>query len=283
LHPVVSVQRHHFTVDVEEYFHVAALERTIARDRWDETPSRLAAPALELLDLLAANAATATFFILGWVARRHPDLVRRIVRSGHEVASHGWAHERVPTLTPAAFRTDVRDSKRLLEDIGGASVLGYRAPSFSIVPGLEWAFDILLEEGYTYDSSVFPGPRLDGNRSRGANFDPYWITRPAGRLREFPPTVLRRLGMTIPAGGGGYFRILPYGLTQAALRDHERRGVPGTFYIHPWELDPDQPRVRASALSRVRHYTGLSRTRARLQRLLAEFSFTTIRESGIPA
>jgi polysaccharide deacetylase family protein (PEP-CTERM system associated) len=277
------VQRHHFTVDVEEYFQVAALERSIARDRWDETPSRLTAPAHDLLDLLAANAATATFFVLGWIARRHPDLVRRIVREGHEVASHGCAHERVPTLTPAAFREDVRDSKRLLEDIGGAAVLGYRAPSFSITPGLEWAFDVLLEEGYTYDSSVFPGPRLDGNRSAGANFDPYWITRSAGRLREFPPTVLRRLGMTIPAGGGGYFRILPYELTQAALRDHERRGVPGTFYIHPWELDPDQPRVRASALSRVRHYTGLRRTRARLQRLLAEFSFTTIRESGIPA
>ncbi len=277
------MQRHHFTVDVEEYFQVAALERSITRDRWDETPSRLAAPALDLLDLLAENAATATFFILGWVARRHPDLVRRIVREGHEVASHGCAHERVPTLTTAAFRADVRDSKRLLEDIGGVSVLGYRAPSFSIIPGLEWAFDVLLEEGYTYDSSVFPGPRLDGNSSAGTNFDPYGITRPAGRLREFPPTVLRRLVLTIPAGGGGYFRILPYELTQAALRDHERRGVPGTFYIHPWELDPDQPRVRASALSRVRHYTGLHRTRARLQRLLAEFSFTTIRESGMPA
>jgi polysaccharide deacetylase family protein (PEP-CTERM system associated) len=277
------VQRHHFTVDVEEYFQVAALERSIARDRWDETPSRLTAPAHDLLDLLATNVATATFFVLGWIARRHPDLVRRIVREGHEVASHGCAHERVPTLTPAAFREDVRDSKRLLEDIGGAPVLGYRAPSFSIVPGLEWAFDVLLEEGYTYDSSVFPGPRLDGNSSAGTNFDPYWITRSAGRLREFPPTVLRRLGLTIPAGGGGYFRILPYELTQAALRDHERRGVPGTFYIHPWELDPDQPRVRASALSTVRHYTGLRRTRARLERLLAEFSFTTIRESGISA
>ena len=269
---------HHFTIDVEEYFQVAALEPYVTRRDWDRFPSRVARQMDRLLALLARHNVRATCFVVGWVADRHKDLIRTIARAGHEIASHGWDHARVTKLTPAQFRNSVRQSKDLLEEITGDAVVGFRAPSFSIVAGREWALDILLEEGYCYDSSLFPVRRPGYGYPTGWS-DPHWIQRPAGRLAEIPPATLRWAGIRLPAAGGGYFRLLPYGVVRAALRQCERRHVPGTFYIHPWEIDPDQPRVRVPWLTRTRHYRGLGVTARRLERLLTEFRFTPIRET----
>ena len=267
--------RHYFTVDVEEHFQVSAFENRIPRSSWDSYPSRVAANIDRLLELLGAARARATFFVLGMVAERTPSVVQAIVAAGHEVASHGWEHARVTELSPEEFRSSVRRSKQLLEQMTGAAVLGYRAPSYSIVAGREWALDVLAEEGYRYDSSLFP-VRRPGYGYAGAPRDPHWLDRPAGRLAELPPATWRVLGANFPAAGGAYFRIFPYRLVRAALRQCERRGVPGVFYVHPWEVDPDQPRLPVSLSARLRHYTGLRRTIPRLQRLLAEFQFTAI-------
>jgi len=269
---------HHFTVDLEEYFQVSAFERTVSRSEWERFESRVAGQVAGLLELLARHEARATFFVLGWVAERHAELIRTIARAGHEIASHGWDHARVTTLTPVQFRDSIQRSKHLLEEITGVAVIGFRAPSFSIVRGREWALDILLEQGYRYDSSLFP-VRRPGYGYPGGMPDPYWIERPAGWLAEIPPTTLQWAGLRLPAAGGAYFRLLPYGVVRAALRQCERRGVPGTFYIHPWEIDPAQPRLDVSWLTRVRHYGGLRRTLPRLTRLLTEFRFAPIRET----
>jgi polysaccharide deacetylase family protein (PEP-CTERM system associated) len=267
--------RHHFTVDVEEHFQVSAFEPHLSRDRWDALESRVASNVGALLDLLARHDAQGTFFVLGWVAERHPDVVKAIARAGHEVASHGWDHRRVTQQSPEEFRVSVRRTKAALEALAGAPVLGFRAPSFSIVPGREWALDILVEEGYRYDSSLFPVRRPGYGYATGRR-EPHWLERRTGRLAEIPPATLRIGGVNLPAAGGAYFRLLPYGLVRSALRDSERRGVSGTFYIHPWEIDPAQPRVDVPWLTRLRHYGGLARTASRLDRLLSEFRFTSI-------
>jgi polysaccharide deacetylase family protein (PEP-CTERM system associated) len=265
---------HHFTVDVEEYFQVLALEPYVPRNRWDTMPQRLDIGLRRLLDLLAEHDARATFFVLGWVADQAPALVREIASRGHEVASHGSDHRRVPTMTRDQFRESVRSSKASLEQITGRPVVGYRAPNFSIPPETEWALEILVEEGYRYDSSLFPGRR---NRAGTVTKrDPHTLTFAAGTLYEVPPATLELARVVVPAGGGAYFRHLPYGLVSAALLSAARRGVPGTFYIHPWELDHDQPRVRASLLPTLRHYGGLTRTEPRLRRLLSTFRFQPI-------
>jgi polysaccharide deacetylase family protein (PEP-CTERM system associated) len=266
---------HHFTVDVEEHFQVLALEPVVPREQWDSLESRVARNVAVLLELLAARGHRGTFFILGWLVERHPEVVKAIHGAGHEVASHGWDHRRVTLQTPEEFRMSVRSTKRALEDLTGAPVLGFRAPNFSITAGREWALDILIEEGYRYDSSLFPVKR-PGYGYSGGRRDPHWLSRPAGRLVEVPPATLRLLGANLPAAGGGYFRLFPYALVSSALREAEGRGVPGTFYIHPWEVDPGQPRFDVSLATRVRHYGGLQRTIPRLERLLSEFSFTSI-------
>ncbi len=269
---------HHFTVDVEEYFQVAAFEGVVPRTAWPSFESRAERGLAELLELLQRHEARATFFVLGWLAERRPRLVRAIVAAGHELASHGWDHRRVTEQTPAAFRDSVRRAKRLLEDVAGVAVVGFRAPSFSIVPGREWALDLLIAEGHLYDSSLFP-VRRRGYGYPGGRRDPHWVHRPIGRLLEFPPAVWRCGGVNIPAGGGAYFRMFPYGITRAAFRECERRGAPGTFYVHPWELDPDQPRVAAPLAARIRHYSGLGSVGRRLERLLGEFRFTALRDT----
>lgn len=266
---------HHFTVDVEEYFQVSALESRVSRRDWDGLESRVRASVEQVLRLLSEHGAGATFFVLGWVAARHPDLVHSIDRAGHEVASHGWDHRRVTQQTQEAFRDSVRRTKDLLEDLTGKTVLGYRAPTFSIVPGREWALDTLIEEGHRYDSSLFPIWRPGYGYPSGKR-DPHWISRPPGRLVEIPPATLRVWGVNLPAGGGAYFRLLPYALFRAAFRDHERRGVPATFYMHPWEIDHHQPRFDVPVLARLRHYGGLGSTARRLGRLLSEFRFQPI-------
>jgi polysaccharide deacetylase family protein (PEP-CTERM system associated) len=266
---------HHFTVDVEEYFQVSAFESHVARSQWAGFESRVAGGVTRLLDLLSRHNARATFFVLGWVAERHTALIRRIASAGHEIASHGWDHARVTEQTPCAFRSSIRRSKQELEDLADAPVLGYRAPSFSIVRGREWALDLLIEEGYRYDSSLFP-VRRPGYGHPSGRPHPYWIERRVGRLVEIPPTTLQWYGLRLPAGGGAYFRLFPYGLVQAALRQCEGHSQPGTFYIHPWELDPTQPRFPVPWLTRIRHYGGLGHTEARLERLFSEFRFTAV-------
>jgi len=269
--------RHVFSVDVEEYFQVGAFEGVIDRGAWESLPTRLAEPVFVLLDLLARSGAHGTFFTLGWIATRYPDVVRRIADAGHEIASHGWSHRRVTTLSPADFRDEVRRSKAVLEDLVGRPVLGYRAPNFSIGPKNDWAFDVLIDEGYRYDSSVFPVRRPDYGDS-DAPTEPYVIHRSNGTLIELPLATTMLLGARMPAAGGAYLRHLPFALVRRAFREHETRRTPGMFYIHPWELDPDQPRFPVPALTRLRHYGGLHRTRPRIERLLEEFRFTSAQE-----
>jgi polysaccharide deacetylase family protein (PEP-CTERM system associated) len=272
---MVSSVEHLFTVDVEEYFHVSAFDGAVARAAWCDLPSRVARNVDLLLDLLARHETSATFFVLGWIAERHPEVVRRIADCGHEIASHGWWHRRVMTLAPAEFRADVRSARAILEEVSGQRVTGYRAPSFSIVPGTEWAFDILLEEGYEYDSSLFPIRRPDYGYPAAAPC-PHAIRRASGSLLELPLATVAWGGVRLPAAGGGYLRHFPYALTRQAFRQHDRRGEAGTFYIHPWEVDAEQPRVAAPWWTRVRHYRGLHETLPRLERLLSEFRFTSV-------
>jgi polysaccharide deacetylase family protein (PEP-CTERM system associated) len=266
---------HIFSVDVEEYFQVSAFDGSIDRASWSSFPSRVAASVDWLLETLDQHHARATFFVLGCLVGQHADLVRRIQDAGHEIASHGWSHRKLTSLSRADFAEELRSSKEALEWVTGAPVIGFRAPSFSLVPGLEWAFDVLLEQGYQYDSSLFP-IRRPGYGYPGTPAEPHEITRAGGTLIEFPLTVMSVGGANLPAAGGGYFRHFPYAMTRAALRAYGRRGIPGMFYIHPWEVDPLQPRLAAPALQRLRHYGGIAGTRERLLRLLAEFSFTSV-------
>lgn len=268
-------------MDVEEHFQVLALAPWVPRERWQALESRVARNVDRLLELLARHSATATFFTLGWVAERQPAMVRAIAAAGHEVASHGWDHRRVTELQPDEFREQVRRTKSILEDLSGQPCIGYRAPNYSIVAGREWALDILLEEGYRYDSSLFPIRRPGYGYARGGR-DPHWLERPVGRLLEVPPATLRVWGLNLPAAGGAYFRLLPPILVHAALREAERRGQPGTFYMHPWEFDADQPRFAVPILTFFRHYGGLGATWGRLERLLREFRFVSVAE-GIQA
>lgn len=260
------------TVDVEDYFQVEAFASTIDRADWDRLPPRVDRNTHRLLDILAEAEVQATFFTLGCVARRHPALARRIVAEGHELASHGTDHGRVDRQSPLAFRADVRESKRILEDAGGVAVHGYRAPTFSIGRGTGWAHAILAEEGYRYSSSVYPVK----HDLYGSPDAPRAAFAPCPGMIEIPLTTVNLLGVDIPASGGGYFRLFPYPLTRWLLTRAGRAvGRPTIFYLHPWEIDPEQPRQRQAPLrSRFRHYLNLSRTEARLGRLLRNFAWT---------
>jgi polysaccharide deacetylase family protein (PEP-CTERM system associated) len=267
--------KHFFTVDVEDYFQVSAFEGVVSRDQWPRFPSRIEASVDRLLGLMSRHQIRGTFFSLGWIAKHHPNVIRRIAADGHEIASHGWWHQKVTTLTPAQFREDVRAAKRDIEDVCGCPVVGYRAPSFSIVPGREWAFDVLIEEGYEYDSSLFPVNRNDYGYPTAPPIA-HLIERAGGRLCEFPLATTVWNGVRIPAAGGGYFRHFPYHIIRRAFQEHVDDGIPAVFYIHPWEIDPEQPRLPVSLLTRVRHYRGLRNTEERLERLLGEFRFTSL-------
>ena len=268
---------HIFSVDVEEYFQVSAMEPYVQRSQWESLESRVEHCVDQLLYLLSDHGAKGTFFTLGWIAERHQRMIERISAGGHEIASHGWDHRRVTELEPEEFRDSVRRSKAVLEDLACTSVVGFRAPSFSIVEGREWALDILAEEGYQYDSSLFPVARKGYGYAKGKRY-PHWLSTSNGKLFELPPTTMRRFGLSLPSAGGGYFRLLPYFLTREALLEAESQGQPGMFYIHPWEIDPDQPRFRVSAKTRLRHYGGLGRTTRKLEQLLMEFQFSSIGE-----
>jgi polysaccharide deacetylase family protein (PEP-CTERM system associated) len=268
---------HFFTVDVEEYFQVKALESVVSRDDWTIRPSRVGASITSLLDTLARFDVKGTFFVLGWLADNRPEVVREIASAGHEIASHGYWHERVTALDRDEYRRDLRNSKHALEDLTGAEVVGYRAPSFSIIPGWEWALDILLEEGYRYDSSLFP-IRRRGYGYPGARRTPHLIRRARGNIAEFPLATTSVFTYPVPAAGGGYLRQFPLAVTRRAFREATERGEPATFYIHPWEIDPGQPRLPVSSINRFRHYRGLADTLGRIETLLSEFRFGTIRD-----
>lgn len=258
------------SVDVEDYFQVQALETVFPRRGWDNCELRVERNTERLLALFDEAGVKATFFTLGWVARRCPALVRRIAEGGHEVASHGYGHQRVDTAGPEAFRADVARARAVIEDAAGVAVKGYRAPTFSVGHHTPWAWPILEAEGHAYSSSVYPVRR----DLYGVPDAPLTLYRPAGvsRLVEIPISAVRLGGRNWPAGGGGYFRLLPYALSRMAIGRVNADGArPAVFYLHPWEIDPGQPRVRGTPWkSRLRHYLSLSRTEARLRRLLRD-------------
>jgi polysaccharide deacetylase family protein (PEP-CTERM system associated) len=264
------------TIDVEDYFHVSVFDGLVPRHRWPLLESRVEANTERLIAVLDAYGVTATFFVLGWVAERHPRLIAAIAAAGHEVASHGYGHRLVYDQTPEAFRDDVRRARALLEDASGARVRGYRAPSYSIVPRSLWALDVLIEEGYEYDASIFP-IRHDRYGIPVSARQPYVINRPGGRIVEAPGSTVRVGGMNLPVAGGGYFRILPYAWTRWGIaRVNERERRPVIFYLHPWEIDGNQPRLPAGLVSRFRHYRNLHQTEARLRQLLQDFAWTSL-------
>lgn len=264
------------SVDVEDWFQVGAFERTIRRADWDGLVHRVERNTDAVLDLFAEADVTGTFFTLGWVAERYPSLIRRIVDAGHEVASHGYDHARVFTFTPEEFRADLRKSRAILEDASGQPVTGYRAPSFSIDPRTPWAHRVLAEEGYAYSSSVAP-IRHD---HYGWPDSPRFAWKPLSdcALIELPVTTARWGSRTLAAGGGGFFRLLPYGFSRWAIRQvNGEAGRPAIIYFHPWEIDPDQPRVADAPLrSKLRHYTNLSAMTPKLQRLTRDFQWTRV-------
>lgn len=259
------------TIDVEDYFQVSALAPHFPRKDWEAVPCRVERNVDLILALLDQRGAKATFFILGWVAERYPQLVCRIAAGGHEVASHGYSHERASAMTPAAFLADIALAKAVLEDISGHAVTGYRAPSFSIGMGNLWAHDTIAEAGYVYSSSVYP-VKHDHYGIPDAPRFPYLL---GSGLMEIPVTTMRWMGRNWPAGGGGYFRLLPYAVSRWQIAKVNRDDLrPAIFYFHPWEVDPGQPRVaEASAKTRFRHYVNLDRTEHRLKRLLADFQW----------
>ena len=280
------------TIDVEDYFQVSAFENRVKVSEWDCYPLRVERSCRLILELLEARGVQATFFVLGWVAGRCPELVKEIHRAGHEIACHGYGHRRVCTQSRETFRQDIRQSKELLEDLVGEAVLGYRAPSYSISLDQLWAFDELAEAGFVYDSSVFPirhdlygipdWPRFPFTVSRKADglWEPENTGADAGArsMREFPITTLALLGLRLPIAGGGYFRFFPYHFTRWGLNRINRTEGPFIFYLHPWELDPGQQRIAGIGVkSHFRHYLNLERTERRFNALLSDFQFTTLR------
>jgi polysaccharide deacetylase family protein (PEP-CTERM system associated) len=264
------------SVDVEDYFHVSAFDGFVPRDRWEELESRVCVNTERLLAIFEETQVRSTFFVLGWVAERHPDLVRRIASLGHEIASHGYGHRLVYDLTHERFRDDVRRAKAILESASGVAVSGYRAPSYSVTPRSLWALDILIEEGYRYDASIFP-IHHDRYGIPVSSRHPYMLDRAGGSLMEVPASTISWGPLNLPIAGGGYFRILPYGWTRWAIARLNRvEQMPAIFYLHPWEIDPEQPRLESSMLGRFRHYRNLHETESRLRRLLRDFRFSTV-------
>lgn len=257
------------TIDVEDYFQVSAFAPHINRADWDSRECRVEHNIDRILKLLGEEQTKATFFTLGWVAERYPQMVRRIVSEGHELASHGYGHQRASDLTESEFFHDVSHAKALLEDIGGQAVQGYRAPSFSIGTGNLWALDTLLRAGYRYSSSIYPVK----HDHYGMPDAPRFAHQIRDGLMEVPPTTLRLFNRNLPSSGGGYFRLLPYSLSRWMLQQVNRRDAQSAiFYFHPWEIDPGQPRVEGIDLkTRFRHYVNIGRTEQRLARLLEDF------------
>lgn len=267
-----------FTVDVEDYFQVSAFEKGVRRSQWANFDLRVIDNTVRLLELLGRHNVRATFFILGWIARQCPQLVRQIDEAGHTIGSHSYWHRLVYDLTPDEFRTDVRMSRRVLEDLTGKPVVSYRAPSFSITRRSWWALQILAEEGFKYDSSIFPVYH-DRYGVPDAKTEIHTIDTEGGTLQEFPPAVYSIAKWRLPVSGGGYFRLYPYRASRHMLRQVNRRERPFVFYVHPWEIDPNQPVVKAgSRMSQFRHRVNLKSNYGKLNRLLSEFRFASMEQ-----
>lgn len=263
------------SIDVEDWFHTTALESYIGFHQWENLESRVEANVRNILEILQVHQARATFFVLGWVAERFPGLVKEISVQGHEIASHGYRHRLISDLSPSRFQEYVERSKKILEDLTGNPVIGYRATSFSIIKETLWALDIIHEAGFIYDSSIFP-IRHD---IYGIKDFPRFPFVHANGLIEIPPSTLHIWGRNLPIAGGGYFRLYPYGLTKTGIISINRAGFPAMIYLHPWELDPDCPKIRrADWRTRFRQYVNLDKTRTRLEKLLKDFPFAPIRE-----
>jgi polysaccharide deacetylase family protein (PEP-CTERM system associated) len=270
--PVINAM----TVDVEDYFHVSAFDDVVPRSAWEGMERRVARNTRRLLDLFDEFGVHGTFFVLGWVADRDRALVREIAARGHEIASHGYAHRLVYDQTLSAFRNDVRRAKQLLEDATGVRVRGYRAPSFSVTARSLWALEILIEEGHTYDASIFP-IRHDRYGIPGSPRHMYALQHQSGSLSEVPASTVRIGPVVLPIAGGGYFRQFPYSWTRWGIaRVNNVEQQPVVFYLHPWEIDADQPRLSAGWLTRLRHYRNLDQTERRLRALLTDFQFGTV-------
>ena len=271
----MTIITNYLTIDVEDYFQVSAFEGVIQPQDWPSQESRVERNTDKILQILSSLGITATFFVVGWVAERFPQLVQAIVGAGHQLGCHSYLHRRIYTLSQEEFREDTKKAKAILEDISGRPVLGYRAPSYSITQKSLWALDILQELGFRYDSSIFP-IHHDLYGMPGSPRFPYQL--PNHDMREYPISTAHLLGRNLPVSGGGYFRLFPYCFTKAALkRINTHEGQPFVFYLHPWEVDPGQPRFsHASALSRFRHYSNLDKTEARFRQLLSDFAFGPI-------
>jgi polysaccharide deacetylase family protein (PEP-CTERM system associated) len=263
------------TIDVEDYFHTEAMTAAVSRDRWDSMPSRVQGSTEALLELLNKHRVKATLFFLGWVAERFPQLVALAVKQGHEIGCHSYWHRAVFRLDAESFREDTLRAKTAIEQAGAAAVVGYRAPSFSITPGSEWAIEVLASLGFIYDSSVNP-IRHSFYGNHGASRLPY--RREAG-IWELPIATIRGFGQNLPCGGGAYLRLLPQRYFHVALSRLAKEGVPANFYLHPWEIDPEQPRLACGWKSSIRQYTGLRGTASKLSSLLSAYRFATIREA----
>ena len=268
--------RHVLSFDVEEHFQVSAFWSDARRRQWDRLESRVEQNTLRLAELLAQFETKATFFVLGWVAERYPGLIKALAKEGHEIASHGYGHELVTKQTDSEFREDVRRAKGILEDVTGERVYGYRAPSFSITDRTSWALAILVEEGYLYDSSIYG--RFRRSEKVGVKRGVREILTTAGNIFEVALPTANLCGIQLPIGGGGYFRLFPYSASRLFLRQHEKAGTQLVMYLHPWEIDPDQPRMDGPMVSKFRHYLNLKRTEQRLQCLLRDFSFAPVVE-----
>ncbi len=269
------------SVDVEDYFHVEAFAGLVDRGEWGSFPSRVEANTHRLLDLFDESGVKATCFILGWVAERNPKLVAEIVARGHEPACHSYWHRLIFRLTPEEFREDTRRAKDCIEQAAGQPVYGYRAPTFSITEKSCWAPDVLAELGFRYDSSIFP-VKHDVYGVPHAPREPFRFATPSGSLAEYPMTTFRfGSGPNMPVAGGGYLRIFPYWYTSMGVRRAWKEGLPVITYVHPWEVDPEQPRMNARLKSRLRHYTNLAKTGQRLRSLLHLGPFTSFRDSGL--
>jgi polysaccharide deacetylase family protein (PEP-CTERM system associated) len=263
--------RNTLSVDVEDYFHASAL--AIPSEKWPSQEQRASGNTLELLEILGETGTKATFFVLGWLAERHPALISSIAAEGHEIACHGYSHQLIYRQSRAEFFEETRKAKQILEDITGERVRGYRAASFSITAASTWALDVIATLGFTYDSSIFPIYH-DRYGIRDATIKPHLLTTPEGRqIAEIPPTVLELGRFRLPVAGGGYLRLYPYGFTRWAIRRINRGGTPTVVYLHPWEIDPDQPEPKVGVLTRFRHTVNIRKMKSRLRRLLTDFRF----------
>ncbi len=267
------------TIDVEDYYMVSGFTDVVKFEDWHRYESRVERNTIKLLEILDEHKVKATFFILGWVAERYPKLVMDIHNLGHEVACHSYNHRLVYDLTPEEFREDIRRAKGILQDITGRPVIGFRAPSYSIIKDSLWAFDILIDEGFSYDSSIFPIRRDRYGIPNGNRFPHLIYGKNKNAILECPLSTVVILNYHIPVAGGGYLRLFPYWFIEWGLRRiNQKENQPAIIYLHPWEIDPDQPKIKTSRINQFRHYINLDRTQIRLQKLLSTFSFGPIRE-----